>query len=457
MPGDDLCSLAVGRLAEGYRSHIFTPSEVVDAVLDRIEELNPRLNAYLTVLGESARASARAATSQFEAGVDLGPLQGIPFSVKDNIASTGTRTTAASRVLQDAPVEIADAWIVGRLRSAGAILVGKTNLSEFAFGDSEPDGPFGIVQNPRRLGHQAGTTSSGAGASIAAGLATIGVGTDTAGSVRHPASVCGVPALKPTFGVLPVDGVIPNSPVLDTLGLMARSVDDLATAFRVLRDYVGGVQPKTLRLGFLKDTLPELANLATLELHDKVRSILGTFYGGIGTVDIPRSVFEHSGNMLRDISHVDLCNYHERYLDKRDLYTESFRERVAHGYAVTGIGYARALAEKGRLTAYLGGFFAEFDVIAVPANLSPALLHGQSEVETPTGWMPIRTVNGRFDRLFSLTGFPTLNLPIGEVDGLPISIQLAAAPGKESSLFAVGGILEAGLGYPARWGIAVND
>ncbi len=208
----ELCSLGVAELGARYRGGSLSPVELTRAVLDRIERLNPDLNAFLVVTRDAAMAAAGAAEAQLRAGIDLGPLHGVPFSVKDIIDVVGLRTTAGSKVLLDGPVQEEDAPVVRRLRSAGAILIGKTNLHEFAYGAPDPEGPFGSVQNPRAIGRQSGSSSSGSAAAVAAGMGVFSVGTDTGGSVRHPASVCGVVGLKPTYGLVSLRGVVPLPP-----------------------------------------------------------------------------------------------------------------------------------------------------------------------------------------------------------------------------------------------------
>ena len=204
----ELCALGVGELGRLYRAGKVSPVDVTAPTLARITGLNPELRAYLAVDEEAALAAARAAEQQILAGGDLGPLHGVPVAVKDLIRVRGTRTTAASRVLLDAPPDKTDAPVVQRLRAAGAVVIGKLNLHEFAFGEPDPDGPFGDVQNPRKLGHQAGSSSSGSAAAVAAGLAVAALGTD---GWIDPASGQRVRGggLKPTYGLVPSEASSP--------------------------------------------------------------------------------------------------------------------------------------------------------------------------------------------------------------------------------------------------------
>jgi aspartyl-tRNA(Asn)/glutamyl-tRNA(Gln) amidotransferase subunit A len=205
------------------------------------------LNAFLLILRESAIKASQAMENLFQAGVDLGPLQGVPVSVKDIIRLRGTITTGASRVLLQAQPDQRDAGIVRLLPQAGGIIIGKTNLHEFATGDPDPAGPFGLVQNSRSVGYHPGSSSSGAGAAVAAGLGVIALGTDTGGSVRIPVCLCGVAGLKPTTGSVDLAGIIPLSRTLDTVGPLGRCVSDIAAVWAVWggnrRHEAGGVKP----------------------------------------------------------------------------------------------------------------------------------------------------------------------------------------------------------------------
>ncbi len=230
---DEFCKLGVFELAQLYRRGEVSPVEVVSAHLGRCERLNPILNAFIVILHDSASQAAKSAEALFRAGVDLGPLQGVPVSIKDLIRLRGTRTTAGSRVLLHDPEDESDAAVVQRLRAGGAIIIGKTNLYEFASGDPDPTGPFGLVQNPRRIGYQSGGSSSGAGAAVAAGLGVIALGTDTGGSIRIPAQMCGVTGMRPTTDRISMEGIIPLSPTLDTVGTLARGVGYVEAALGV--------------------------------------------------------------------------------------------------------------------------------------------------------------------------------------------------------------------------------
>src|SRR5208283_2726193 len=223
-------------LAPRLRRKEVSPLELTRACLDRIEKQNPTLNAFITVMAESALAEARAAEAEILRGEWRGPLHGIPVALKDLIDTAGTRTTAASAVFEHR-VPIEDAEVVRRLRQAGAVILGKNNLHEFAYGGSSLVSFFGDVHNPWDNAHIAGGSSGGSAAAVAAGLCYAAIGTDTAGSIREPAALCGCVGIKPTYGRVSARGVIPLSWSLDHVGPLAATVADAAVVLQAIAGY----------------------------------------------------------------------------------------------------------------------------------------------------------------------------------------------------------------------------
>ena len=465
-----LCSLGVAELSRLYRARALSPVEVTQAVLDRIERLNPRLNIYLTVCADSALAAARAAELQFTTGADLGPLHGVPVSVKDLISVFGTRTTAGSRLRLDAPLDREDAVVVQRLRKAGAVLIGKVNLHEFAMGDPDPEGPFGNVQNPRKVGYYAGSSSSGSGAAVAAGLGVLSFGTDTGGSIRHPSSICGVVGLKPTNGLVPGKGVIPLSPEMDCVGPLGRSVADVAAGLAAVAGYdptdpyCGPTPPsdysaavgrdvRGLRLGLPTNTIYRFGQPEVLSILEQGRQALVDLGLTPFPLELPRA--EETNAVCDLILEVDLWLYHERLQDHAAQYGRDFTLRAQRGRQTTAIQYARAKVAQAEIRRLWLDVFERIDVLALPANAAAAPRHGVNTIEIDGASYPLRMVTSRFNRVANLVGLPAMAVPIGATaDGLPVGIQLVAPPFAEARLFAVGHALEQALGnLPAIWGI----
>lgn len=257
-----LHDLSIAELAPRLAARETSSLDITEACLSQIAAQNGRLNAFITVLDDQARQDARRADAEIAAGRYRGPLHGVPISLKDSIDLAGVPTTAASRVL-DGHVAGADAGVTARLREAGAIFLGKCNLHEFAFGTTSEDSAFGPVRNPWDTARSAGGSSGGSAAAVVSGMGTASIGTDTGGSIRIPAAVCGCVGLKPTSGELPCDGIIPLSWTLDHVGPLARSVADAWLLFQAM---AGSAHPGTfpadhvltdrLRLGLPRPVLP---------------------------------------------------------------------------------------------------------------------------------------------------------------------------------------------------------
>src|SRR5712691_5427555 len=233
---NDVAFLTISELSELIRSRKVSPVEITRTILERIEKLNPTLNAYITVTSDLAMKSAHEAESEIQQKKWRGPLHGVPVALKDLFDTAGVRTTAASALFKDR-VPDQDAEVTRRLKAAGAVIVGKTNLHEFAFGGSSLVTYFGGVHNPFELGRIAGGSSGGSAAAVAAGLCYAALGSDTAGSIRQPAAYCGIAGLKPTYGLVSTRGVIPLSWSLDHVGPMARTVADAAVLLQVIAGY----------------------------------------------------------------------------------------------------------------------------------------------------------------------------------------------------------------------------
>jgi len=466
---DELCNLGVFDLGRLYRRGEVSPVEVVNAHLQRCERWNPVLNAFLVLLQDSAVEAARAMEALFKAGVDLGPLQGVPVSIKDLIRLRGTRTTAGSRVLLQEPPDQSDAWVVRRLQAAGAIIIGKTNLHEFASGDPDPAGPFGLVQNPRRIGYHPGSSSSGAGAAAAAGLGVIAIGTDTGGSVRIPAYLCGVAGLKPTNGRIDMDGILPLSPTLDTVGPLARRVRDLAVVLEVWTEGCPGESKSSHPPG--SDFLDQLnrtvrgwrVGIPVGSFFEKVQPPVAEAFkntvqllAGLGCqlIGFDSAGIEKMLDLITTIIQAEGSAYHERYRDREDLYGPNFRERIFPGRDLKALTYLAARERQLELRREWRELVRGFDVLVIPSGSALAPPHGASTIEVKGEPFPFRSLLGRFTRPANLLGWPALSVPNGvTAEGLPTGVQIMGPPYREESLLILGHQLEQLLGLVDKLGI----
>ena len=456
-------------MARLYRRGEVSPVEVINAYLQRCERLNPLLNAFLAILHESATHSAKAIEALFRAGVDLGPLQGVPVTIKDIIRVRGTHTTAGSRVFLQEPVDQSDAVVVQRLRAAGAIIIGKTNLHEFASGDPDPTGPFGLVQNPRRIGHNPGMSSSGAGAAVAAGLGVIAIGTDTGGSIRIPACLCGVSGLKPTTGRISMEGIIPLSSSLDTVGPLARRVSDVAIAFEVCSGqpvketwatnqtgtYSYGQPDGKLcnwRVGVPVGAYFDQLQPGVASSFKNTLKVLGDL--GCQVVDFDPVGIEAMYEQTRIIIQAEGSAYHERYRNREELYGSNFRERIFFGREIKALTYIDALQRQLELQQQWLELVKRFDALVMPSVPVEAPIHGVTTIQIGGSQFQYRVLLSRFTRPFNLLGWPDLTVPNGLTsEGLPTGVKIAGPPDSERRLLALGHQLEKALGLVDKLGI----
>ena len=377
----ELARLSIRQASELLRSKSASPVELTQACLDRIQAYNSRLNAFITVLGEQALAGARVAEDEIRRGKWRGPLHGIPIALKDNIDTAGIRTTGGSELFQDrVPAE--DAEVARRLKNAGAILLGKLNLVEFAYGGNPAVTHFGTVHNPWSLDYSPGGSSSGPAAAVAADLCFGSLGTDTAGSIRGPAGNCGIVGLKPTYGRASLRGVIPLSWTLDHIGPICKTVEDAALILNVIAGY-DPLDPTTaevavpdytralkmpvskLRLGrpgaFFEGLHPEVAKAV-----DAAISVLRGLTASLGEVKLPES-----GNPAQ-IWGPEAYAYHAPWFTKTpEKYQPAVRRSLEQGAAVKGSDYAQARRQVDLLRREIRGVFSNVDLLVLPTSVNP--------------------------------------------------------------------------------------
>ena len=442
--------------------------ELVEEILARIERLNPRLNCYLTVLAGDAREQAARAARSIARGSWQGPLHGIPIAVKDNIWTRGIRTTAGSKILADfVPQE--DAGLVARLRRAGAILIGKTNLHEFAYGVTSVNPHYGPVRNPWDLERIPGGSSGGSAAALAAGLCCAAIGTDTGGSIRIPSALCGVLGLKPAFGRVSCHGVVPLSRTLDPAGPLARTAGDAAILLQALagfdpRDPASRDEPvpdfsRELRKPLRRVRLGWPRELFFDRVDDEVRR----------AVEAARKVFEELGVEFREVSLPSLpgahhsavqislaeaTQYHraEGFFPVRAAdYGEDVRARLETGSHVTASDYLDALEVRKRVQQEFAAAFQDVAAIFAPAVPVAAPRIGDESVLVGGAPEDVRNALVRLNRPGNFTGLPAMSVPCGFTSkGLPIGVQIIGRPFDEARLLQFAAAYQGRTDWHAR-------
>ena len=435
---------AAARLRDRTRSSV----DLVAASLQAIAAFDADTHAFIRVEAREAQEAARRADAELAAGHDRVPLHGIPISLKDLIDVAGQPTTAASRVLAEAIAE-RDAPIVTRLREAGVVLLGKTNLHEFALGTTSEDSAYGAVRHPWDLTRSAGGSSGGSAVAVATGMGLASIGSDTGGSIRIPSSCCGIVGLKPGHGEIPTDGVVPLSVSLDHIGPLALTVQDA----RWLWDALRGV-----RMGSDLDTTP---SVSPREL--RLRSVNGYF--GVMAVDV-RSAFDAGLAALRtagttieigvvadtdtitktyvDIVLSEAARWHGRYLDTRAAsYTPAVRTRLENGRGIPAVDYLNARDTQRLLRRAVDDALDGVDALVLPTLPITAPTLGSSDVaiDAEGGTLNVRAAMLRNTQLFNLSGHPAISLPVRSAT-LPVGLQLVGRLGETSRLLEIAAACE---------------
>jgi len=428
-------------LAPRLRRKEISPADLTRACLKRIENLDSSLNTFITVAAESALDAARAAEIEIGRGEWRGPLHGIPVALKDLIDTAGTRTTAASALYQNrVPAE--DAEIVCRLRRAGAIILGKNNLHEFAYGGSSLVSVFGDVHNPWNPAHIAGGSSGGSAAAVAAGLCYAAIGTDTAGSIREPAALCGCVGLKPTYGRISTRGVIPLAWSLDHLGPMAATVADTAVVLQAIAgydpldansaevpvsDYLSGLQDgaHSLRVG-----IPRAHFYVDLddEVGAAVEKALAVINGLVAEtrelqIEIPTD---------RVVQNAESYAVHAENIARTpDLYQAETRRRIRNGEDISAAEYIQRRRDLDQARRSIQGIFADVDLLVTPTTPVPAPAIADVKKD-PEMLRPAELTLLRNTRPFNVWGLPAISVPCGFTKtGLPVGLQIAGLHWRE--------------------------
>jgi aspartyl-tRNA(Asn)/glutamyl-tRNA(Gln) amidotransferase subunit A len=417
---------SIEEIAAQIKSGAVSPVELVRRCLDRIEA-RLELNAFITVMADSAVSAAQVAEREIISGRYRGPLHGIPISVKDLIDVAGTPTTSGSAV----PPRLAtrDALIVTRLREAGAIIIGKTNLHEFAFGTTSEESAFGPVHHPKDLSRSAGGSSGGAAVALVEGMCFGSIGTDTGGSIRIPSAACGTVGLKPMRGELPCDGVVPLSTTLDHVGPMARSVADTAIIFEAMQSpletgIVDSAPPRPYVFGVPEQYFCDRLDRRVRAALTNTRNALIAAGHEVRTVAI-----DHAARTPDVYLHIVLPEaswYHAPLLETHaDHYSPGVRLRLEMGRYILAEDYVRALHLGEVLSHSVDRALAECDALLLPTQPIPAPILGEATVDVDGTREPVRGAMLRLTQLFNITGHPAIAVPAGTTeDGWPLSIQL---------------------------------
>lgn len=438
--------MTITEFGRQLRSGAITAEQVTDECLGRIAQDNARLNAFILVLADEARARAREADRELAAGRDRGPLQGVPMSLKDLLDLKGTPTTAASRV-REGHVAVRDAAAVAHLRQAGAVFIGKTNLHEFAFGTTNEDSAFGPARNPHDPSRSPGGSSGGSAISVATGMALGSIGTDTGGSIRIPAAACGIVGLKPELGEVSTIGVVPLSRTFDHVGTLAKTVTDAWLIYGALMGSTSGKNPPARPVNGLRLAVPRKYFCDLLDTDVRARfdeAVEGLRAAGARIDDVEIRHAADAPPIYMHISLADAAAYHAATLDTMpEKYTPNVRQRLEMGRYVLGEDYARALAGRAVLAREVDAALAEHDALLLPTLPIPAPEIGATMMQVGGSNEPVRALMLRLTSPFNVTGHPAIALPCGKTSsGLPCSLQLVGARGQTDALVRVALSLE---------------
>ena len=423
--------------------------------LREIERLNSKLNAFITVTGEAALAEAAARDEELARGIDRGPLHGIPIAHKDLMRTKGVRTTAGSKIFAGY-VPQRDASIVTKLREAGAVSLGKTGLHELAYGITSNNPHFGAIHNPWDLARIPGGSSGGSAAAVAARMLPFATGTDTGGSIRVPASFCGVVGLKPTFGRVNIRGVLPLGFSQDHLGPITRTVRDSAIAFQAMvDDPTDYVPPADSDLTGLRIGLPQNFFMERMdpEVEASVRAAFDTAAGAGGRiVEVKVPDMEALRAAAVTCLLVEAASTLRSFLDRRSDFGADILAMLDQGKAIPAIDYIEAQRTRRRIGRQFAKLFAEVDCIFTPTTPMTAPKIGQTTLEIGGATEEVRAAATRFTRGMNALGLPAISIPCGfSRSGLPIGLQIIAAARQEDLLLHAAAAMEDAMALPVRY------
>ena len=442
----------VAALSQKLRSKEISPVELTQAYLDRIDAVDERINSYITVTAQVAREMARKAEAEIAAGRWRGPFHGVPIGLKDLCYTKGILTTGGSKILADF-VPNHDSTVWTRLREAGAVLLGKLNLHEFAYGATTNNPHWGACRNPYDLERIPGGSSGGSGAAIAARTAAATIGTDTGGSIRIPAAFCGCVGMKQTWSRVSRYGVLPLADSLDHAGPITRSVRDAALMLQAIAghdpndatssrepvpDYMANMDRgvRGMRIGVISELTTRLDAEVEASFNSAIRLLRDL---GAEVVEVSIPAIEHAATIATNITFVESAEYHEQWMRTRaDDYGFDVRRMLEAGMLLPGVHYVRAQRARATVLAQALTELERCAVLIAPSASMPApRINVGGRALTPSG-EPVDMVAAvlRFTAPFNVTGQPALALPTGMTpDGLPLSMQIVGKPFDEATVF----------------------
>jgi 1-carboxybiuret hydrolase len=455
MSAGDLVGAAATEIAAAVRAGQVRAVDLLDATIARIEDVNPRINAFTGLTPDRARVEAAKVDTQVAAGKDPGLLAGVPYGVKNLYDVEGEITLAGSIINRDNPPAARDATVVSRLREAGGVLVGLLNMDEYAYGFTTENSHYGATYNPHDPRRSAGGSSGGSAAAVAAGLLPLALGTDTNGSIRVPASVCGIHGFKPTYGRLSRAGVFPFAGSLDHTGPLARSTADLALAYDAMR----GPDPRD---PVCRDAVTEALSSDLVKGRDGLRiavaggyfrevleaqalAVLETASGAVGAsqiVELPEAAKARAAGFV--ITTVEGASVHMSNLRSRKQdFDPLIRDRLIAGAMAPAAWYAAAQRFRRWYRDQVLALFKDFDVILAPATPCVPQPLWQETMILDGQELPVRATMGRFTQPLTLIGLPIVVVPV-PIKGqtLPIGLQIIAAPWREADALRVARSLE---------------
>ena len=455
----------IKELGESFRKGSESPAGFIEKTFDKIENLNPKLNCFITLLRDSALAAAEVSERRFDEGEAIGPLDGVPIAIKDLIYIKGVKCTAGSSILANNVAEY-DSPVTSRLKAAGAVIVGTTNMHEFAAGVTNVNPHYGPVRNPWKTDRVSGGSSGGSAVAVATGMVPAAIGTDTGGSVRIPAALCGILGLKPSYGRVSRLGVIPLASSFDTVGTLTSSVGDAALLLSTIAwhepgdtttvdspapDYVSDLSLpfEGARIGVPERYFHEQIDPAVEEKFDAFAERLRQMGCAVEAMEIDG--IDEAKSFWVPIRRAEATAFHSKWLESSpELYGEDVRRILEAGRSVSAVDYVKAINARPSLMERFAASMKDIDALIAPAALILAPPIGQASVTIRGNEFDTTSTLLRPTYPFNVVGFPALAIPAGLADGLPVGVQLVGRPFDEARLLRIAEAYEAKFGaFPA--------